>query len=155
MPYESEIFDRELKIPDAEFAQMMRGRELASDKLALIGKRALYAVMGAFALSTAVLVITAAIGGMKNDSVQPAPFAWLAVTAVILSIFLYDPAREAKKERSYETDRRLLLQAADGRVRMYKLRLGLIIALGALFAFIHLAAWGVLVSALTYVPPAL
>jgi len=127
---EKEMSDEEYKTISGEYNQKA---EDISNKL----KKFILAVLAICAVSFVLLYLVSIFGDSEK---MVMPYVWL-VAEFLLAIFLYDPKAEDDKKLKYETDKKILLNAIKSRIKMYKIKFGVVIGFGAIFLFLNGFVW--------------
>ena len=103
-------------------------------------KKALTAFLVAFAASFALLHIVGLLNSDADYGNGIGNYTWLAAE-FLLALFFYGLKDEDSPKKIYETDKRILLGYVKNKITSYKIRLWLIVVLGAVFAVLNIICW--------------
>ena len=135
--YDLIVDSREKDMTDEQYISM---REQYDKKIGELGGRIRKLVLGflcAFAASFALLYMRLLFGN-NNDVINS---TYILLAEFLLAVFFYDPKDD--KKHTYEKDKRILLNAQKSKITAIKIRLGLVIGFGALFALLNIVWWAV------------
>jgi len=137
-----DIYERQFNaMSEDDFNAMLTEQKARADAAAAFLRRVLYVCASALAASFAALMIVSLIYSQHNGGAGVGNYIFLIAGFLLLAIFLYDPGAEAAKRPSYEKDRFTIVEGIKRRARYNQIRMGMVIALSALLALIHLACW--------------
>ena len=128
---------KEKEMSDEEYKPIREQYDKAAAELSGKIRKAAIAFLVIFAVSFAVVYIYCFVRGKTGADLS---YMWLA-SEFLLAIFLYDPRAEADKKQQYETDKKILLNAARSRITSYKIRYGLLIGFGIVFLLMNIIWW--------------
>ena len=139
MPVEHDFMKsaKEKEMPEEEFKAKSEEYNKKADALGNKLKKLLLALLAIFAVSLALLYFIDTFGESGKIVM---PYIWLAAEFLI-AIFLYDPKGEENKKHKYETDKKILLNSIKSRIKMIKLKFGLVIGFGSVFLFLNGFVW--------------
>ena len=127
---DKEMSDDEYKTLRDEYDGKAR---ILSDRI----KKLVLVLLAVYAVSFIVLYLNLTFKGVADV------FGSFMIIAVefLLAIFLYDPKVEEDKKIKYETDKKILLNSVKNKIKMSKIRLGLVIFFGVLFLILNIVWW--------------
>ena len=114
-------------MPEEEFKTVRDEYNNKADALSGLIKKIIFGL-------TAVLIIAFIIINLVGLAVENLPeFSFIPLVGfiIIIALFLYDPKLEEDKKYKYETDQKIILKSLQGKIKANKIRLGAVIALGA------------------------
>ena len=124
-------------MPEEEFATVRGEYDKKAAETGMMVRKAVFIFMGALAVSFIAINIAA----LAVESFPQVGVAWLIAFPIVLAIFLYDPKTEADKKYKYETDQKIILKLLQGNIKLNKIRLGAVIAWGAISVAANIGAW--------------
>jgi len=139
MPVEYDFMKsaKEKEMPEEEYKTLSDELNKKADGLSNKLKKIILTLLGIYAVSFALLYLVDLFGDGDNIVM---PYIWLAAE-ILLAIFLYDPKAEEDKKLKYETDKKILLNSIQSRIKMIKIKLGVVIGFGAIFLFLNGFVW--------------
>ena len=142
MPKELEFMKSagEKEMSDDEYKALRGGYDAQAADIADRVKKILTAFLVAFLISFVLLHIVGLLNSDTNYGGGMGNYTWLAAE-FLLAVFLYGLKPEDGRQDKYETDKKILLKHAKNKIKSYKIRLGLVIALGAAFAALNIICW--------------
>lgn len=141
MPSEYELIkSNEKEMSDEEYQTRRGEHEKKALEAAELVKKVLIAFLVSFAASFVLLHIVGLFNSGADSGNGVGNYSWLAAE-FLLSLFFYGLKGEDDKIGKYETDKRILLNHIKNKITSYKMRLGLILALGAVFAVLNIVCW--------------
>jgi len=142
MPSEYEFMKSasEKQMSDDEYKTIREEYDKKANELSEMIKKVLIAFFAVFIISFVLLYLISLLNSERDYGNGIGNYTWLAVE-VLLLVFLYDPKAEENKKFKYETDKKILLNSVKARIKMNKIKLGLVIGLGAVFLFLNIMCW--------------
>lgn len=135
--YDEIVASKDKNMSDGRYEEM---RDQYDKKIAELGNRTrklILAFLGVYAVSFALLYMRLLFG--NNDEIITSCYVLLA--EFFIAIFFYDPKDD--KKYAYEKDKGILLNSQKRKLAAIKIRLGLVIGLGALFSLLNIIFWSV------------
>ena len=140
MPKEYEFMKsaKEKEMTDDEYKTIRGEYDQKAQTLSNRIKKLIFALLIIYAVSFIALYLSITFNGDISDVFGG--YIWIAIEFLIV-IFLYDPKEEEDKKTSYETDKKILLNSVKNKIKMSKIRLGLVIFFGILFLILNIVWW--------------
>lgn len=132
----------EKEMPDEEYKTLREEYDKKAGSLSNGIKKLVIALLAVYAVSLAILYLFCAFTPGTNEARDFSIYVWLAAE-FLLAVFLYDPKSEEDKKSGYETDKKILLNSVRQKIKMSKIRLGLVIFFGAVFLMLNIVCWAV------------
>ena len=131
---------KDKEMSDDEY-QTLRGEydkqaEEAGEKI----KKAIITFSVIFLVSYVALYLFGLANQSANGGQGVGNYLWLAVEFLIV-IFLYGIKAEDDKRYKYETDKKILIAYAVNKIKSYKIRFWLVIAIGIVFVILNIICW--------------
>jgi len=139
MPVEYDFMKsaKDKEMPDEEYKTLAGEYNKKAEDLSNKLKKIILALLGIYAVSFALLYLVDITGDSEKIVL---PYAWL-IAEILIAIFLYDPKAEEDKKHKYETDKKILLNAIKSRIKMNKIKLGVVLGIGGIFLFLNGFVW--------------
>ena len=133
----------EREMPQDEYNKIRGEYNRQADDSGKLVKKIIFILLGALTVSAvAVNLVALTLEPLQAGFETPQPvFIWLAAFIIIIALFLYDPKLEEDKKYKYETDQKIILKSLQGKIKANKIRLGAVIAIGAVAVIASIVCW--------------
>ena len=137
--YDLIVSSKEKEMTDEEYIAVRNQYDKKIDELGTKTRKLILGFLGAYAVSFALLYIRL----LFSNNEEYINSCYVLLSELMLAIFLYDPKEEENKKTTYEKDKRILLNAQKNKITAGKIRFGLVIGFGALFALLNIIWWAI------------
>ena len=146
MPPEYEFMksSSEKNMPEEEFKSLRAEYNKKAENSGAKVKKVIFICLGIFAALFLLINLIAMLYNEANFGNGIGNYTWLAVEFLFLAPFLYDPKTEEDKRYKYETDQKIILTSLKNKIKLNKIRLGVVIGFSAVFAALNILAWWML-----------
>ena len=124
-------------MPEEEFNKVRNELDKKAEDSGIKIRKTIFAFAGILVVSLVALNLA----GMMVEAIPSFSFVALIVFPVILSLFLYDPKIEADKKFKYETDQKIIMKSLHDKIKMDKIKLGAVIAVGVIGVIVNIGCW--------------
>ena len=131
-------------MPEEEFKNLRAEYNQKADESGARVRKTIFIFMGIFAAAFVIINLVALLYSEANYGQGIGNYTWLAAEFVFLALFLYDPKVEEDKRYKYETDQKIIIKSLQNKIKLNRVRLGLVIGFAAVFAALNIFAWWML-----------
>jgi len=136
--YDSIIESKDRAMSEEQYISMRGQYEKKIDEIGTMTRKLILIFLGAYAVSFVLLYLRLLFG----ENAEFLNNCYILLAGLLLAVFFYDPKQEDKKT-TYEKDKRILLEIQKNKTTALKIRLGLVIGFGSLFAILNIVWWAV------------
>ena len=124
-------------LPEEEFSKVRNEWDKKAEDSGMMVRKTIFVFIGILTLSFAAINIAVlAVENMPNFS-----FVALIAFPILLALFLYDPKVESDKKFQYEKDQKIILKFLQDKIKMDKIKLGAVIAIGIVAVIVNIGCW--------------